>query len=235
MRRFALAINFDSALGSGLTSAQQQPAGEAGEGVESRIELRGIPDSNVWAYGSYSGVDNDHNSAGDDQRYNGDVITFSAGLDHWFNDKILGGMAVSYSNTQLRTFFNNKGNYREERLHRFALRALQIQRLADGECHWGGNTFSNINQDRNDVTVTSETDAHTAFGTVTARARHQLKQMPKLGIVGRVSFLMSHRWINSFTESDATKIDSEDSDTGELRLGGEVNYRFDRGRNTFLP
>lgn len=233
LRRLADLFRFDSAVGLSLQQAQGTPRRSNIEGPETRIEQPRIrPNTNVWAYGSFAAIENDRNRAGDDQRFDGDFITVTAGADHWFADDLLAGLSLSYSTTDLQTAFNT-GDYREDG---YSLSPYFLYRLNDRISVNAsiGHTLGSIDQTRSLGAVSSETEAQTTHATMTFRARHRFEAVP-LNLVGRAGFLFAHRSVNSFVESDGTAQARSTTNTGEFRTGAEVNYSFNVASLVFSP
>lgn len=66
----------------------------------------------VWGHGSFTSVDNDYIRGTNDNRYDGDVWGYNVGLDYRFDDTLIAGLSLGYTDTDLTTAFNN-GSYRE--------------------------------------------------------------------------------------------------------------------------
>ncbi|MBL4615226.1 MAG: autotransporter outer membrane beta-barrel domain-containing protein, partial [Magnetovibrio sp.] len=200
-------VSFDSARGDLLTTmlgvdrrlnqAQTVPNNIP---EQTRPSVPHTPlDLNVWVYSSYSNVSNTRNTTNDDSRYNGDIMTVSGGMDYRFSPAALGGIALSYSSTQLTTDFND-GTYVESAytIAPYALWELTDKVNASVNV---GYSYSPIDQtqSRSTTIVTSDTTARTMFGSVALSAKHYFGDV-RVG--SSMDYTRSHRLINAFTDTD---------------------------------
>lgn len=233
-------INFDTARNDalaavfGATVLNQTGTDAPAQRIEdtSRQIQRGPQDVHAWIYGGYSNIDNTRNKTGDDQRFNGDTITLSAGLDKWVNDVALAGTALTFATTDLTTTFNS-GDYKEDSytVSPYGLWQANDWLTVNGSV---GYTYSTISQAENKTTnlVSSGTRANAMFASVLAKASHQID---KAKLAGSVGYTRSFKRIAAFTDSSGTRSNSATSNSSTLNVGGEAGYEIITPDNTFEP
>lgn len=183
-------------------------------------------DVSVWANGSFTWVDN--SAAG--SNFDGDVGTLNIGIDKWFNDKLLAGVSVGYSKTDISTTFNS-GTYEEDTV---TLAPYGLIKFTDNFNVAGtfGHSWGDVDQNRQNGATTSSTDAETWFAAGTATYS---KTFDKLGLAGRVGYLWADRDTDGYIESNNNVVAATAAETSQGRIGAEASYLFETGSVNLSP
>ncbi len=232
-------LNFDSAKGDTLDTflgadrrlnQTENQSDRPEPGPPQRLE-RADTDTNVWLYGGYSSLTNERNLPGDDQRFDGDILTVSGGIDHWFRTDLLAGVSAGYSSVALDTDFND-GRYDEDG---YTLAPYFVYTPFD----WlvlnasAGYTYSRIDQSQNRSTTVAESNpnAHTLYLSVGAKGTYRLD---KITVAGSVGYVRSRRRVDSFTDSQGAFTEFVTSNTSLVRTGAEAAYALTLNPNNLL-
>lgn len=180
----------------------------------------------VWVNSSYTDVKNKKEGT----KFDGDVVTVNAGIDKQFTPKVILGVSIGYANTDVDTTFNN-GTYEEDA---YTLAGYGLYKFTDhlNFAAMVGQTWSSVDQDRQDGTVKSSVDADTTFAAGTLNAS---QNFGKIGVLGRIGYTWGDRDTDSYTESDDNVVDATTSATNQGRVGGEVSYMLTGGSVNFTP
>ncbi|RVU34666.1 autotransporter outer membrane beta-barrel domain-containing protein [Hwanghaeella grinnelliae] len=222
-------LSFDTArgdtitgfLGAGKRLNQTDSQTDRPEpGPPERLE-RADTNTNMWLYGGYSNVKNDRNLPGDDQRFDGDILNVTGGIDHWLKPKLLAGVSFSYSSVKLDTDFND-GRYDEDG---YTVAPYILYTPLD----WlsvnasVGYTLSRIEQSQNRSTTIAEStpDASTYYANIAAKGTYRSGD---LVVAGSLGYVRSHRRVDSFTDTLGNFTDSMTSNTSMVRSGAEAGY-----------
>lgn len=228
LRQLAPSLNFDTAAGDSLSGRTANAAGDPPE----QSRRPGTEDVHFWVYSSYGAVENTRNRANDDQRFQGDVVTVTGGADTWITDKVLAGVALSYSNADLTTDFND-GDYAEDA---YTIAPYMLVTPLD----WlslnasVGYTRSEIDQTQTRTTapIASATDADTVYFSTAATAKQRIGAVNLLGHVG---YLRSRRKVDAFTDSAGARKIDRSANSSLLRVGTEVGYLIQAGAARLEP
>ncbi len=183
----------------------------------------------IWGQANQSNVDND--SA--DGAYSGDVWGYNLGGDYRYNDRLTAGVSVGYSETNLTTNFND-GDY-DETSKSITPYALYRVRPDLSITAMAGYAHGSINQNRDNETVTSNTNSINWFADILAEGKFTPLANQGLELKPRLGFLFARKKNDGYSESDGTVVDSETSNTRQLRPGIEISYRTTSGDATIQP
>lgn len=227
LRDLAMLVSFDSSK-TALSAAGDGQA--QGDGILRRSRLAGTRPFTVWGHGSFTSVDNSL----DGGAYGGDVWGFNIGMDYRVLSGLVAGLSASYMKTDVTTAFDS-GSYDEtsytispyamyEPLPGLALSAI------------GGYGFGRIDRTHDDAFVTGETDSKSWFAILNADYEIRPSADLPLAVTSRVSFLMSHKTIDGYTESDGAFVDDSEANTLQLKPGLEITSDgFEMGDVTIQP
>ncbi|SOC30108.1 autotransporter outer membrane beta-barrel domain-containing protein [Thalassospira xiamenensis] len=216
------------AISSGLDSGQnkqdialfdsKKQSGLAAGGEERTFSL--------WANANYTYVDND--KAG--TQFDGDVKTINIGGDKKFTDNVLVGVSLGYSKTDIDTTYNS-GKYEEDA---YTLAGYGLYKFNENLNLSGmvGNTWSSIDQHRQNGATTSDPDAETQFAAATLTGS---KKYDKLGLSAHVGYMWANRDTDGYTESDTNVVNATSAKTDQGRVGGLVSYDLQASSAMFSP
>ena len=187
-----------------------------------------------WVDTNYTVVDNSLVNSTDDQRFDGDIITVSSGLDYWVNKKLLVGTYVSYSDVALDTTFND-GTYDEKSL---GIAPYILYKLTDNLQLNGsvGYYYGDIDQ-KQDITssvVSSSTKANTVFSSIELKHKYKVENSP-LQVVTSFGYSHSRRVVDSFVDSAATLNAKQVSKSSQFNLGAEFRYAIKTNDYSYQP
>ncbi|RWU06587.1 autotransporter outer membrane beta-barrel domain-containing protein [Pseudodesulfovibrio sp. S3] len=223
-------------LGQFATFNTSQSVAAAADGGVSGIEQRrGILTSDpftIWGHASFTSADNDFNKGGDDRRYNGNVWGYSLGADYRFHEKVIAGLSVGYTDTDITTSYNS-GKY-EEQSWNFS--PYVMYEPVDGALisFIAGYSFGDVDRKRNS-TVTGNTDSDMWYTALEGEYRMQPSDSIPLELTARLGYLLSEKTLDAFTESDGTRVGESTADTSQIKPGVEVAYSFNAQGMTLQP
>ncbi|BCS88164.1 autotransporter outer membrane beta-barrel domain-containing protein [Pseudodesulfovibrio sediminis] len=216
-------------------NTSQSVAAAADGGVSGIEQRRGILTSDpftIWGHASFTSADNDFNKGGDDRRYNGNVWGYSLGADYRFHEKVIAGLSVGYTDTDITTSYNS-GKY-EEQSWNFS--PYVMYEPVDGALisFIAGYSFGDVDRKRNS-TVTGNTDSDMWYTALEGEYRMQPSDSIPLELTARLGYLLSKKTLDSFTESDGTRVGESTADTSQIKPGVEVAYSFNAQGVTLQP
>ncbi|MCC9624081.1 autotransporter outer membrane beta-barrel domain-containing protein [Thalassospira sp. MA62] len=241
MRSLAMRASFDSSeiaaemarertLALGPTD---QGAIGGAAGVDGRASLTSASPITVWGRGSYTSIDNDYDNGTEDNRYDGDVWGYNLGADYRFENNVIAGLSVGYTDTDLTTQFNN-GTYQESAwvVSPYAiftpLQNLNIVAEA-------GYSQGDIDVTRDNDAVNGDTESTMWYGSLKAIYDYRPLEDSPLTLSPSVSFLASRKTIDRYQESDGTLVDQSRSNTRQLNPSLEAAYGFAFSSLTMTP
>lgn len=208
--------------------------GGKGSGLAAGDAL-GLAGFSVWTGYGRSNFGGDATQA----RYEGNNSTWSVGADRVVADRWLIGLALSYEDTDTRTFYNGGG----QQIDGFGFAPYVGVSITDylSLDASGGMTFTETNQGRIGLTplgaveeLRSRFDAQRWFGTVNLNANHDVG---KLALNGRVGYLYVEENQDAFRESGTggalqalrpRTVGEREVSLGQIYAGGEIAGRFER-------
>jgi len=147
--------------------------------------------SSLWASAGYDHLQ--ENNISKFGGWNANLWSLAVGYDYKFNDKVLAGLALTYSNLNGSTGFN-KGKIRDNAYGFVPYAAFKVSPCFDIDAMLG---YSRVNKDRSRTTpsltgtddltgvrATSSPKADRYFGAVFANYRHHVKQWNLLARLG---------------------------------------------------
>ena len=181
-----------------------------------------VPRFSVWANGGFTWVENDFSSTA----FDGNVITALVGADYWVTEKILIGAIGGYDRTDVDTSFN-QGELESDG---FTAGLYLAYLLGDNFSLEGllGHTWTDSDMDRTSLAgakVTGSTNARRLFGSLGFSGNFQVDNFL---LSPTVRHLVALETIDSFTESDGTRVGEETTDLGVLQFGGRASYLFEK-------
>jgi outer membrane autotransporter protein len=174
----------------------------------------------VWANGSHTWVENDFTSTA----FDGTLIIGLGGIDYWVTDRILIGGFGGYETSDVDTDFN-RGSLDSDGFSAGLYGAVLLSDNFSFEAQFGA-TLTDIDMDRSlgsVVPVTGSTDTRRLFGSLGFTGDFQLGNFLAGPVVRH---LLAHERVDSFTESDGTRVGKQNIDLGVLQAGGRVSYSF---------
>lgn len=218
----------DSALNASEDEVLNRPGG-----LPDTIGTSKLPFS-AWLDTNYSVVENDFSQTGNDQRFDGDILSVSTGFDYWVNDQLLLGTFFSYSNAELDTTFNS-GEYDE---NAYTISPYILYKATENFSVNAslGYTFSDIDQVQSLTTtpVSSSTNANTFYGTIEGQYKYDLENSP-IQLVASTGYRRSRRKVDSFTDSGSTFNAAQTANSSQAKIGGEVRYNLVSEAYSFQP
>lgn len=190
---------------------------------------------NIWLNGNLTRMKNSRNNTGDDQRFDGDMLSVSFGADYRISQEWLAGLFLSYSDTEL-TVQSTDGTYDEigytvsPYVSYTPMPWLDLTAVA-------GVTMSDIDQETNISTgssTRSNNDALAGFLSLNAKARGSIAADPNLHLTGSAGLIRTIREDGSYTDSSNTFTDSAGSNTASIQVGIEVGYLIELSDTTGL-
>ncbi|WP_297022755.1 autotransporter outer membrane beta-barrel domain-containing protein [Thalassospira sp.] len=232
MRGLAMRASFDSseiaadlarenALALGPTD---QGAIGGASGVDGRAAFADASPITVWGRGSFTSVDNDYDDGTDDNRYDGDVWGYNIGADYRVMEKVIAGVSIGYTDTDLNTTFNN-GTYTESAwvLSPYAIiNPLENFNIVTE----AGYSLGDIDVTRDNDGVRGSTESAMWYASVKGIYAYRPNDEMPLTLSPSVSLLAARKTIDSYVESDGTFVDSSRSNTRQIRPSVEVAYKF---------
>lgn len=202
-------------------------------GIEQRRGIATGEPLTLWGHASFTSADNDFNKNGDDRRYDGDVWGYSLGADYRFHDKVIAGLSVGYTDTDMTTTYN-AGKY-EEQSWNFS--PYVMYEPVDGALISliAGYSFGDVDRKRVNSTVTGKTDSGLWYTALEGEYRMQPSDSIPLELTARLGYLLSRKTLDAFTESDGTRVDKASVDTSQIKPGVEVAYSFNAQGTILQP
>lgn len=209
-------------LGGGV-GTQQGFALDGPEGIE--VSGKGAAAGNtdgklaVWIRGSYATFDQDQTQIQSD----GDTYTVGGGGDWRFSDRVIGGLSLSYYQSDTKLGFNN-GNMDTDGYvvapYFAAILGPNRNFLWDGTIGYGQ---SSNDVDRNFGAITGSFDSETWFA---ATNLSYLFQRGNFAITPKVGVLWLDSTNDAYTESGVggVTVPESDSQLGRLSAGGTIAY-----------
>ncbi|MBO6825366.1 MAG: autotransporter domain-containing protein [Sneathiella sp.] len=177
----------------------------------------------IWGQGGYLSLENDRNTASEDNRMDGHVWGYNLGADYRLTDQWLMGLALGYTTTDVTTDFND-GTYEEDT---FSVLPYIMYKPTENLSLSAVMGYSIGRVDRTkDDTDTGDTDSEGWFANLRGSYEHQFEGVP-LSLKGKMEFEVGRKTLDAFTYSDATAEAKSISDTQRLSPGVEMAYRFD--------
>ncbi len=241
MRKLAMNAAFDSSVIAADLARDHSLAlgptdkGSVGgtAGVDGRAALRSYSPITVWGHGSYTSVDNDFNSDGQDNRYDGDVWGYNLGADYRFENGLIAGASVGYNDTNLTTSFNN-GSYEESA---WVISPYAIFQPIDNltVVTEAGYSQGDIDVTRSNGSVNASTNSAMWYASIKTSYFYQPLADYPVSISPSVSLLASQKRIDSYVESDNTFVESSRSNTRQIKPSVEAAYGFALHSLTLTP
>ncbi|RLA21464.1 MAG: hypothetical protein DRQ61_08510 [Gammaproteobacteria bacterium] len=151
--------------------------------------------------------------------YDSDVDTYSFGLDTQFNESLLGGVSLTIEDTEVRSDFNNgKSETDGYTIAPYIAYVIDETFSIDGSA---GYSWTETDMKRNNSAVSGSQDGNSYFLSVNANATHWINSV---NLTGRVGYLYSKSELDSFTESDTTRVSSSDSYLGQFQFNATAAY-----------
>ncbi len=190
----------------------------------------------LWGGGGETRLDNDYNTSGDDNRYDGRVWSYNTGLDYRPSESLTLGAAVGYLDSELTTTYN-EGTYDEK--------MVSVSPYLLYESPWGLDIslFGGYGIGDVDLTGTfgqastpfaASADSNLLFGAV--RVSGAMKFLDNsLEVVPNVSLLGSRKRLEGYTDSSNREIGETTASVLRLTPGFEVSYRVKFSGVTLRP
>jgi hypothetical protein len=233
MRKLAMNAAFDSSvIAADLARDHALALGPTDEGsvggaagVDGRAALQSYSPITVWGHGSYTSVDNDFNSGGQDNRYDGDVWGYNIGADYRFENGLIAGASVGYNDTNLTTSFNN-GSYDESAwvISPYAIYQPIANLSVVAEA---GYSQGDIDVTRSNGSINGSTNSAMWYASLKTSYFYQPLADYPVSISPSVSFLAAQKTIDSYVESDNTFVESSRSNTRQVKPSLEAAYDFE--------
>lgn len=231
MRKFALAASFytsNMAFDSGYNTwvLGQAEGASVDDLTDAQAQRRALNLPNrpwtVWGQGSFTDAENRRNVPGDDNRYDGEVWGYNVGLDYQVSSSLYAGISVGYADTDLDTLYND-GKYSEDNI---SLTPYVVYTPTDRLKFslLGGYSFGNLDQTRDNGTVTSETDSTMYYAGANASYTFNPKVDAPWEVKLNLGTSFSRKTVDAHTESDGTEIATSKSRTFQIRPGIETSY-----------
>lgn len=231
MRDLAMMARFDSR--NMVLSATGTDGSDTGNGVDARSRLSAPRNVTVWGRGAYTDVDNDYNRANADNRYDGDVWNYNLGADYRFNDRVYGGVAVGFSETDLTTHYNS-GTYEETA---WTITPYAVMRPRDDLqiALMAGYGQGKLDLTRGSGAVSADTDTESLFGSASATYAFKPSEANPLTLSAKARMLAAYKSITGYSESDGSRVTKTSSTTIQLRPGVEAAYDIRVGSSVLQP
>lgn len=171
----------------------------------------------IWTNIAYTSSEDDNLITESDM----DINSYIIGYDYKLNDRMAIGVSVTYEAIDADLNFNSGSLDGDGYTVAPYFTMLLTDYLAMDVI--AGYAIVDYDQDRNFGTVTSSVDADRQFAQFALNGFHYIDQW-SLNI--NLSFLYAHEGQDSYTESDGTKIKSNNIDFSQLSLGTEMAYSF---------
>lgn len=233
MRRFAMMGSFDSSTGWGMNMPGLGQADLDGSAaVAGRSAFDTASPVTVWGHGTYISVDNDYVNGGQDNRYNGDVWGYSAGLDYKFSSTLTAGLSLAYHDTDLTTSFND-GSYREKG---WIVSPYAIYRPFDGLTVSGhaGFGMGDIDVRRDNNAVSGETDSNLWYAQLDTAYKIRPAENSPLSFTSSLGFTTARKTVDGYVESDSTVVSGTTVNTRQIRPAIEAAYDFFPGNGSMI-
>jgi hypothetical protein len=171
----------------------------------------------IWTNIAYTSSEDDNLITESDM----DINSYILGYDYKLSDSMAIGVSVTYEDIDADLNFNS-GSLEGDG---YTIAPYFTMLLTDYMSMdiIAGYALVEYNQDRNFGTVTSSVDADRQFAQFTVNGFHYIDQW---SFNLNLSFLYAHEGQDSYTESDGTKIKSNNIDFSQLSIGTEVAYGF---------
>ena len=173
----------------------------------------------VWANGGFTRVDNDFRATD----FDGNIIIGLAGADYWITEDILIGGFGGVEVTDVDTEFN-LGELDSDGFTVGLYGAFLFAENFSLEAQFG-TTFTDTDMDRNEGLVTGETEALRLFGSLGVTGNFEIHNFL---FSPTVRHLLATEEVDSFTESDGTRVGTQHVDLGVLQFGGRAAYGFEK-------
>ncbi len=236
-------LEFDLSLNSLMGSNEEwRKTGISSAGLESSLapvvgtDLSSPRTLTLWGGGGETRLDNDYNTSGDDNRYDGRVWSYNTGLDYRPSESLTLGAAVGYLDSELTTTYN-EGTYDEK--------MVSVSPYLLYESPWGLDISLFGGYGIGDVDLTGTfgqastpfvafTDSNLLFGAV--RVSGAMKFLDNsLEVVPNVSLLGSRKRLEGYTDSSNREIGETTASVLRLTPGFEVSYRVKFSGVTLRP
>ncbi len=230
-------LEFDLSLNSLMGSNEEwRKTGISSAGLESSTDLSSPRTLTLWGGGGETRLDNDYNTSGDDNRYDGRVWSYNTGLDYRPSESLTLGAAVGYLDSELTTTYN-EGTYDEK--------MVSVSPYLLYESPWGLDISLFGGYGIGDVDLTGTfgqastpfvafTDSNLLFGAV--RVSGAMKFLDNsLEVVPNVSLLGSRKRLEGYTDSSNREIGETTASVLRLTPGFEVSYRVKFSGVTLRP
>jgi len=173
----------------------------------------------VWAMPSVSWL----SSPSAASKFNGNLYSFMGGLDYKITERFLVGVGLGYEYLYLKTSFN-RGNMSENGLTAMPYAAFMITDTTILDTSFG-LTAAHYNTMRNDNITAKYDSTRTSWGTNLT----QYFLLDKWTFSARVGNIYANEYRPTYWESDNRgPVSSGNTYLGEMQLGGNVSYSFDR-------
>ncbi len=171
----------------------------------------------IWTNIAYTSSEDDNLITESDM----DINSYILGYDYKLSDSMAIGVSVTYENIDADLNFNS-GSLEGDG---YTIAPYFTMLLTDYMSMdiIAGYALVEYDQDRNFGTVTSSVDADRQFAQFSVNGFHYIDQW---SFNLNLSFLYAHEGQDSYTESDGTKIKSNNIDFSQLSIGTEVAYGF---------
>lgn len=230
LRELATLISFDT------SKMQMNAAGNDQNTVDTKMARENLSTDQpwtVWGHGSYTSAENDRNKSGNDSRYNGSVVGYNIGVDYQFNDKLLAGLSLGYSDTSLTTTYNS-GDYNETN---WSLTPYAKWTPIDGLTlsALGGYSVGDLDLKRNNDSIAGNTESEMWFGAVNSSYEFIPSETTPLSLSFNLGLLATNKVVSAYTESDGTFVARATGNTRQVKSGLEAAYTFDVKDTTLEP
>ena len=172
----------------------------------------------VWGNAAYIDSEDDDTAT----RHEADLRTYTMGVDYRFTDKIALGIAFTHENMDAATYFND-GNMSSGALTVTPFIAMLLNDNISIDLMYGYSTLD-IDQERA-TNIKSTLCAERNFIHVSA---NYYLGMDRLNLTGTLGYLYAHEYQESFRETNLNKVDSVNVYLGQVFIGAEASYSFDR-------
>jgi len=191
-------------------------------GLNSDISSSGLAagdnGSGMAGWASFSLGDVKDNTAG--LAYKSDVNTYTLGIDYPFAANLLGGVSLSYENTDASSSIGTNSSTDTDGYTIAPYIAYQLDDTfsIDGSL---GYSWSDIDQSRNNGTITGSTEDDGYFLALNLNA---LRWFDNFQVAGRLGYLYSKKVQDAFTESNANVVAKSSNKLGQFQVGANLGY-----------
>lgn len=171
----------------------------------------------VWFSYSYTNTENTLSSTAFDSERN----SYLGGLDYMFNDSVLVGLSFGYEHADVDTTFNDgMAETNGYTIAPYAAVTLHDKTYLDFSAGYS-SLNTDQNRQRSTAPVSSSFDSQRLF--ISGNLNHII-EWKKLYITGSLGFLWAREKLDSFVESDATRLAGQTFELRQWRSSIDVTY-----------